>query len=90
MGRTTTHLELAASTSDAHSRLISHDLSCNHSDRLTLCGIDLARHDATARFVLWKAELAEATTRPRSQESYVVPNLHQGASDDVEGTMSLD
>lgn len=84
------HLELSTSTSNTDYSLVADDLRRNHSQRLTLCGVDLARHDTATRLVLWQRKLAESTTRARGEESNVVGNLHERASNDIQGTMRLD
>lgn len=78
---------MAASTCNADSGLVAHDLRCNHGQSLALCGVDLARHDAATRLVLREAELTKATARAGTEVTNVVGDLHQGARNDVEGTM---
>lgn len=85
-----THLELSTGACHAHSGLVTHNLGSDHCDCLTLCGIDFAGHDAATRFIFREVQLAEPTAGTRAEEAYIVGNLHQGASNDVESTMSFD
>jgi hypothetical protein len=54
-----------------------------------LCGIDLARHDTTARLVLGKTKLPETAARARTQITNVIGDLHNRARDNVESSVSL-
>lgn len=83
----TTHLKLATCSGDAHSRLVSHDLSSHHGDRLALSGVDLPGHNAAARFVLGQVELAKPTTGSRAKITDVIGNFHERTSDHVECTV---
>jgi hypothetical protein len=83
------YLELSARTCDAHRRLISNDLGSYHSNSFALRGIDLARHDATTRFVLGKAKLTKPASRPRAKVSNVVGYLHERACNHIQGAMSF-
>lgn len=78
------YLELTAGTCHAHGGLIAHNLGGDHRDCLTLCRINLAGHDATAWLVFREAQFAEPAARTRTEETDVVGNLHQGASNDIE------
>ena len=69
--------ELAVGTSDRYGRVVTHNLSGNHSHGLTLCGVDLSRHNATARLVLRQAQLSQTTAGTRAEIPNVVSNLHQ-------------
>lgn len=87
--RSDTYLELAAGTSNADSSLVTHDLSSNHGQCLALCGIDLARHDRAARLVFRQAQLTETASRSGAEVPDVIGDLHEGAGDDVQGTVGL-
>ena len=81
---------MTAGARHAHSGLVTHNLGGNHCDRLALCGIDFAGHDAAARLVFREIQLAEPATRTGAKETDIIGNLHQGASNDVESTVSFD
>ncbi len=53
-------------------------------------GVDLARHDAASRLVLWQTQLTQPTTRARTEEADIIGNLHEGASKNIESPVSLD
>lgn len=83
------YLELAACTRNTDSSLVAHDLRCNHGEGLALRRVHLSGHNATAGLVLWQAELPETTPRARAKVPDVVRDLHQRASDDVQGAVRL-
>lgn len=89
-GRSSTHLKLATSASNANGSLIAYYLGSDHSHRLTLGRIDLSGHDTATRFIFGKAELAKSTARARTEVSNVVSNFHEGAGHNIESSVRFD
>lgn len=82
--------EVTVASTHSDSSVVAHDLSADHRDGLALSGVDLSRHDGAARLVLGKRELTETAARTRSQESNIVSDLHQAASERVKSTVKVD
>jgi hypothetical protein len=78
---------MSIGTSDADGGVVAHNLSRQHGQGLALGGVDLARHNATARLVLRQSQLTKTATRSGAKESNIIGNLHEGDGDDVECTM---
>ena len=83
-------LEVTAHTSNGNSSVVAHDLSADHGHSLTLSGVDLAGHDRGTRLVLGERKLTESATRARSEESNIVGDLHESASETVQSTVEMD
>ena len=80
---------MTAGACHAYSGLVTNDLGGDHRDRLALCGVNFAGHDAAAWLVFREIQLAEPAARTGAKETDIVSNLHQGAGNDVESTVSL-
>ena len=74
-------------TSNADCGVVAHNLSRQHGQRLALCGVDLARHNAASGLVLRQGQFTKTATRSGAKESNIIGNLHEGDGDDVECTM---
>ena len=80
---------MAAGASNGHRCLVPHHLRCHHGNGFTLGGVNLARHDAASRLVLWQTQFTQSTTRARTKEADIIGNLHEGASKNIESPVSL-
>src|SRR5215510_14941986 len=69
--------EVTLRTRKRNRGIVAEYLDCHHRHCFTLRGIDLSRHDRRARFVFRENQLTQATTRPRSEPTYVIGNLHK-------------
>ncbi len=70
-------LEVAGSPADIDRHIVAEHLRAHHGERLALRGVDLARHDGTARLVLGNANLAQPAARTGSQPAHVIGDFHQ-------------
>ena len=80
---------MTAGACNTNGCLVTDDLSGNHSQRLALRGVDLSGHDTASWLILGQAQLTQATAGPGSEVSNIVCNLHERASNDVQGSVSL-
>mmetsp|Transcript_57930 Transcript_57930/g.66119 ORF Transcript_57930/g.66119 Transcript_57930/m.66119 type:complete len:245 (-) Transcript_57930:715-1449(-) len=82
--------EMSVGSTNRDSNMVSHNLSANHSQGFTLCGVDFAGHDGRSRFVFGQHQFAETTSRSRSQKSDIIANFHQRNSEGVQSSTELD
>jgi len=83
-------LKVTVGASNTDSGVVTHNLGADHGHGLALGRVDLSGHDGRTGLVLGQVKLSETATRARSQEADIVGNLHQGNSQDVQGTVGLD
>ena len=76
--------KVALRTADRDGRVVAHDLRADHGDGLALRRVDLAGHDAAARFVGGQGQFAESAPRSAAQKANVVGNLVETAGRHVE------
>ena len=82
--------ELTVHARDGGSNVVTHDLSADHGERLTLGRVDLARHDGGTRLVFWQDELTKTAAGARSKVTNILGDLEKGASKSVKRAGSLD
>ena len=56
-------LEITLTCRHGNGGIVRHYLHCDHGNGLTLRGVDLARHDRRARFILRNADFSDAAAR---------------------------
>ena len=83
-------LKLAAHPAHRNRHTVPHHLRTNHSQRLTLRRIHLARHDTTPRLVFGELQLGQSAARARAKESHVLGDFEEGAGEGVERTRTFD
>src|SRR5690554_2899093 len=76
-------------SSNRNSYIISHHLSTNHSQSLTLCRVYFSRHDRRTWFVFWNKNLSNSRTRTRSQHSDIISDFVKRNSQLFQSTVSL-
>ena len=69
--------------------MVADDLGSHHGHSLALRGVDLSGHDTASWLILGKAQLTQATAGPGSEVSNIVCNLHERASNNIQGSVSL-
>lgn len=82
--------ELTVRTSDGDGGVVAHNLGGDHGQSFTLGRVDLSRHNGRSRFVFGQREFSQTASGTGTEVSDVVGDLHQGDSDGVHGTRSLD
>jgi hypothetical protein len=83
-------LKLAVHTTNGGGDVVTHDLGADHSQSLTLSGVDLARHDAATGLVLGQVQLTKTAARATAKVSDILSNLGERGSKGVERAVSLD
>ena len=61
----------------AHRRIIADDMGAHLRQRFTLGGIDLARHDRTARFIFRQDQFPKPAARTRAQKPDIIGNFEK-------------
>lgn len=83
-------LELAIHATNSGRNVVAHNLGTDHSQSLTLRGVNFSRHDAAARLVFGQVELTKATARATAEVSNILSDLGQRGSKGVKRAVGLD
>src|SRR5690606_7905025 len=70
-------LKIATRPGKTHRGVVSENLTTHHGHRLSLRGIDLARHDARPGLIRRQSELTDSTARPRTEPSDIIRDLKE-------------
>lgn len=82
-------LELAAHAANSGSDVVTHDLGADHSQSLTLGGVDFSRHDRGTGLVLGQDQLTQTATGTGTKVTDILSNLEERASQGVQGAGGL-
>lgn len=83
-------LELAIHATNSGRDVVAHNLGTDHSQSLTLRGVNFSRHDAAARLVFGQVELTKATARATAEVSNILSDLGKRGSKGVKRAVGLD
>jgi hypothetical protein len=86
------HVEfkMAIGAADVDRHVVAEHLGCDHRHGFALCRIDLARHDRTARLIVWNVNFSDAGTRSRAEHADVIGDFHEAHGHRFEGAMRFD
>lgn len=82
--------ELTAHAAHGSGNVVTHNLRADHGESLALGRVHLARHDRGTRLVLREVQLGKTAAGTRAEETDVLSNLKERASEGVQGARGLD
>jgi len=83
-------LELSTEPTNGGSDVVTHDLGGDHGHGLTLCRVDLSRHDGGARLVLRQDQFTETASWTGPEIPDILCDLEEGACQGVHGSAGFD